>query len=128
MSNEKELLNDNIVNEELNENEELSSTEEALNYLALEEEIKRIENFNKDFEVTDCVKKEKYYEKGMVQAETLIAMMKAMVGQGIDYSNAIQICSNYMTNEYNLELNKMTCEHNERVAKVQQIQAQQSQI
>lgn len=128
MSNEKELLNDNIVNEEINENEELSNTEEALNYLALEEEIKRIENFDKDFEVTNCVKNEKYYAKGMVQAETLIAMMKAMVGQGIDYSNAIQICSNYMTNEYNLELNKMTCEYNERVAKVQQIQAQQSQI
>lgn len=128
MSNEKELLVEDVVNEEVSENEESSFTEDALNYLALEEEAKRIDNFDKDFEVTDYVKKEKHYNKGMAQAETLIAMMKIMVGQGIDYSNAIQICSNYMTNEYNLELNKMTCEHNERVAKVQQIQAQQSQI
>lgn len=128
MSNEKEVLVEDVVNEEVSENEESSFTEDALNYLALEEEVKRIDNFDKDFEVTDYVKKEKHYNKGMAQAETLIAMMKIMVGQGIDYSNAIQICSNYMTNEYNLELNKMTCEHNERVAKVQQIQAQQSQI
>lgn len=120
MSNEKELLNDNIVNEDINENEEdgnFDDIEYALALMQLEEEAVRTENFAKKFDPSKEALNSEIYRNGIVLAETIVGMTKCMVEGGLDYNNALTLTSNYITSKQNIEL-----------AKVQQIQAQQSQI
>ena len=91
--------------------------EELLNLLAVQEEEKRIENFEKDFEISEKTKASDLYKEAMVVAETIVSMTRTLVNAGVDYNNGLSLVSNFLTNKQNLEL-----------AKVQQIQAQQNQI
>ena len=63
--------------------------------LALAEETNRLSNLKNDYEVSEETKKDKFFEEGMIVAETITAMVKEMVKNGIDYTNAIQIANNY---------------------------------
>ena len=69
--------------------------EEQMELLALAEETSRLSNLKNDYEVSEETKKDKFFKEGMVVAETIIAMVKEMVKNGIDYTNAIQIANNY---------------------------------
>ena len=50
-------------------------------------------------------------------AESIVAGVRVMIDGGIDYNNALQLCSNVIQNKQNLEIAKLT-----------QIQAQNNQI
>ena len=69
--------------------------EEQMELLALAEETSRLSNLKNDYEVSEETKKDKFFEEGMIVAETITAMVKEMVKNGIDYTNAIQIANNY---------------------------------
>jgi hypothetical protein len=120
-----EVKNENIGFEQQNTcdckdcncGESIPNSEELLNLLAVQEEEKRIEKFESDFEVSEKTKASDLYKEGMVVAETIISMTKTLVNAGVDYNNGLSLVSNFLTNKQNLEL-----------AKVQQIQAQQNQI
>ena len=63
--------------------------------LAVAEEAGRLSNLKKGYEVCEETKDSKFFKEGMQITETLIAMVKEMVHNGIDYTNAVQIANNY---------------------------------
>lgn len=69
--------------------------EEQMELLALADETARLENLKRDYEVSEETEKDKFYKDGMIITETLVAMVKEMVHNGIDYTNAVQIANNY---------------------------------
>ena len=77
------------------EEEKYPLIEEQMELLALAEETSRLSNLKDDYEVSEETKKDKFFKEGMVVAETITAMVKEMVKNGIDYTNAIQIANNY---------------------------------
>ena len=81
--------------EEEEEEEKYPLIEEQMELLALAEETSRLSNLKNDYEVSEETAKDKFFKEGMVVAETITAMVKEMVKNGIDYTNAIQIANNY---------------------------------
>ena len=81
--------------EEYEEEEKYPLIEEQMELLALAEETSRLSNLKNDYEVSEETAKDKFYKDGMIVAETITAMVKEMVKNGIDYTNAIQIANNY---------------------------------
>ena len=81
--------------EEEYEKEKYPLIEEQMELLALAEEANRLSNLKNDYEVSEETAKDKFYKDGMVVAETITAMVKEMVNNGIDYTNAVQIANNY---------------------------------
>lgn len=81
--------------EEEYEEEKYPLIEEQMELLALAEETSRLSNLKNDYEVSEETEKDKFYKDGMVITETLVAMVKEMVHNGIDYTNAVQIANNY---------------------------------
>ena len=53
----------------------------------------------------------------ITMAESVVAGVRVMVEGGIDYANALTVCSNYLQNKHNLEM-----------AAINQIQADKNQI
>ena len=81
--------------EEYEEEEKYPLIEERMELLALAEETSRLSNLKNDYEVSEETAKDEFFKEGMVVAETITAMIKEMVKNGIDYTNAIQIANNY---------------------------------
>lgn len=77
------------------EEEKYPLIEEQMELLALAEETSRLSNLKNDYKVSEETEKDKFYKDGMVVAETITAMVKEMVHNGIDYTNAVQIANNY---------------------------------
>ena len=77
------------------EEEKYPLIEEQMELLALAEETNRLSNLKDDYEVSEETKDSKFFKEGMQITETLIAMVKEMVHNGIDYTNAVQIANNY---------------------------------
>ena len=82
--------------EEDYEEEKYPLIEEQMELLALAEETSRLSNLKNDYEVSEETAKDKFFKEGMVVAETITAMVKEMVNNGIDYTNAVQIANNYL--------------------------------
>ena len=81
--------------EEEEEEKKYPLIEEQMELLALAEETSRLSNLKNDYEVSEETAKDKFYKDGMIVAETITAMIKEMVHNGIDYTNAVQIANNY---------------------------------
>ena len=77
------------------EKEKYPLIEEQMELLALAEETSRLSNLKNDYEVSEETAKDKFYKDGMVVAKTITAMVKEMVNNGIDYTNAVQIANSY---------------------------------
>ena len=77
------------------EEEKYPLIEEQMELLALAEETSRLSNLKNDYKVSEETAKDKFYKDGMIVAETITAMIKEMVHNGIDYTNAVQIANNY---------------------------------
>ena len=86
---------DDYEEDEYEEEEKYPLIEEQMELLALAEETSRLSNLKNDYEVSEETAKDKFFKEGMVVAETITAMVKEMVKNGIDYTNAIQIANNY---------------------------------
>ena len=78
--------------------------------LALTEEMIRQENlYNKEFDVSEKTKNTEIYQEMIVMAESVVAGLRVLVDGGVDYNNALQLCSNQIQNRQNLELAKYNC-------------------
>ena len=77
------------------EEEKYPLIEEQMELLALADETSRLSNLKNDYKVSEETEKDKFYKDGMIVAETITAMVKEMVHNGIDYTNAVQIANNY---------------------------------
>ena len=86
--------------------------------LGIVEEVTRQENlYEKEFEASEETKATDLYKEMIVMAESIVAGVRVMIEGGIDYNNALQLCSNHIQNKQNLEIAKLT-----------QIQVQNNQI
>ena len=81
--------------EEDYEEEKYPLIEEQMELLALAEETSRLSNLKNDYKVSEETAKDKFFKDGMIVVETITAMVKEMVHNGIDYTNAVQIANNY---------------------------------
>ena len=78
--------------------------------LALNEEMIRQENlYNKEFDASEKTKNTEIYQEMIVMAESVVAGLRVLVEGGVDYNNALQLCSNQIQNRQNLELAKYNC-------------------
>ena len=80
------------------------------NQLALNEEMIRQENlYDKEFDASEKTKNTEIYQEMIIMAESVVAGLRVLVSGGIDYNNALQLCSNQIQNRQNLELAKYNC-------------------
>ena len=78
--------------------------------LALNEEMIRQENlYDKEFNASEETKNTEIYQEMIVMAESVVAGLRILVSGGVDYNNALQLCSNHIQNKQNLELAKYNC-------------------
>ena len=78
--------------------------------LALNEEMIRQENlYDKEFDASEKTKNTEIYQEMIVMAESVVAGLRVLVDGGVDYNNALQLCSNQSQNRQNLELAKYNC-------------------
>ena len=78
--------------------------------LALNEEMIRQENlYNKEFDASEKTKDTELYQEMIIMAESIVAGLRVLIDGGVDYNNALQMCSNQIQNRQNLELAKYNC-------------------
>jgi len=110
------------MNEELNQVEEMEEeyigSEEQMGLIAVDEELKRIQiQDNPKSEISEDVKNSDFYKDSMSYIDIIGAGFQKLIGYGIDYNNAVSISNNVYQNTIN-----------ERLAKIQQVQAEQNQV
>ena len=110
-------LEDFNESEEFEEDDELDPERMAGLLACQEEEIRQQALYTEEFEVTEGVPNSDLFNGMMAMAECVTASVRKMVKGGIDYANALTICSNYLQNQHNLEM-----------AKIGQVQADKNQI
>ena len=80
------------------------------NQLALNEEMIRQENlYDKEFDASEETKNTEIYQEMIIMAESVVAGLRVLVSGGVDYNNALQLCSNHIQNRQSLELAKYNC-------------------
>ena len=95
---------------ECEEKVDKDDVEVMANQLALNEEMIRQENlYDKEFDASEETKNTEIYQEMIVMAESVVAGLRVLVSGGIDYNNALQLCSNQIQNKQNLELAKYNC-------------------
>lgn len=100
----KEIYGDCVAEDDAEEycedyDEENMSYEEEMGKLSVAEEVRRLEAIKGEFEPLDITLKSRFYNKGIEIAETIVAMVKVMNNNGIDYQNALTIANNYFMAE-----------------------------
>lgn len=110
-------LEDFNESEEFEEDDELDPERMAGLLACQEEELRQQALYTEEFEVSEGVANSDLFNGMMAMAECVTASVRKMVKGGIDYANALTICSNYLQNQHNLEM-----------AKIGQVQADKNQI
>ena len=106
--NKEELLD--LIFSFVEEEVDKDDVEVMANQLALNEEMIRQENlYDKEFDASEETKNTEIYQEMIVMAESVVAGLRVLVAGGIDYNNALQLCSNQIQNRQNLELAKYNC-------------------
>ena len=92
------------------EDADKDDVEVMANQLALNEEMIRQENlYDKEFDASEETKNTEIYQEMIVTAESVVAGLRVLVSGGVDYNNALQLCSNHIQNRQSLELAKYNC-------------------
>lgn len=95
---------------ECEEKVDKDETEVMASKLALNEEMIRQENlYDKEFDASEKTKNTEIYQEMIIMAESVVAGLRVLVEGGVDYNNALQLCSNQIQNRQNLELAKYNC-------------------
>ena len=95
---------------ECEEKVDKDDVEVMANQLALNEEMIRQENlYDKEFDASEETKNTEIYQEMIVMAESVVAGLRVLVSGGVDYNNALSLCSQVMLNKQNLELAKYNC-------------------
>lgn len=95
---------------ECEEKVDKDETEVMASKLALNEEMIRQENlYDKEFDASEKTKNTEIYQEMIVMAESVVVGLRVLVEGGVDYNNALQLCSNQIQNRQNLELAKYNC-------------------
>ena len=114
-----EVLEKEIEEEEIEEPVDESNPETVAGWLACqEEEIRQRRLYEKEMpEISEETLNSELFNDMITMAESVVAGVRVMVEGGIDYANALTVCSNYLQNKHNLEM-----------ATINQVQADKNQI
>ena len=83
-----------------------------------EEEIRQKRLYEEEMpEISEETLNSELFNDMITMAESVVAGVRVMVEGGIDYANALTVCSNYLQNKHNLEM-----------ASINQVQADKNQI
>lgn len=83
-----------------------------------EEEIRQRRLYEEEMpELSEETLNSELFNDMITMAESVVAGVRVMVEGGIDYANALTVCSNYLQNKHNLEM-----------ASINQVQADKNQI
>ena len=83
-----------------------------------EEEIRQRRLYEEEMpELSEKTLHSELFHDMITMAESVVAGVRVMVEGGIDYANALTVCSNYLQNKHNLEM-----------ATINQVQADKNQI
>lgn len=83
-----------------------------------EEEIRQRRLYEEEMpELSEETLNSELFNDMITMAESVVAGVRVMVEGGIDYANALTICSNFLQNKHNLEM-----------ASINQVQADKNQI
>ena len=83
-----------------------------------EEEIRQKRLYEEEMpEISEETLNSELFNDMITMAESVVAGVRVMVEGGIDYANALTVCSNYLQNKHNLEM-----------ATINQVQADKNQI
>ena len=111
-------LEDFNESEDFDEDDDLDPERMAGLLACQEEEIRQRRLYEEDMpELSKETLDSELFNDMITMAESVIAGVRVMVEGGIDYANALTICSNYLQNQHNLEM-----------AKIGQVQADKNQI
>jgi hypothetical protein len=117
----KEELNQDIdlVEDIENDTEEICpSVDEQAEWIALQEEIERIQiQHNPISKVSQPTLESAFYKESMIFAETIGEVFQKLLGYGVDYNNAMAIASGLVQNDAG-----------SKQLKIQQANQEQSQI
>ena len=115
-----EDLNDFMdSDEESKESTDEQNPEIIAGWLACqEEEIRQRRLYEEEMpELSEETLNSELFNDMITMAESVVAGVRVMVEGGIDYANALTVCSNYLQNKHNLEM-----------ATINQVQADKNQI
>ena len=114
-----EVLEKEIEEEELEEDFDESNPEIMAGWLACqEEEIRQKRLYEEEMpKISEETLNSELFNDMITMAESVVAGVRVMVEGGIDYANALTVCSNYLQNKHNLEM-----------ATINQIQTDKNQI
>ena len=83
-----------------------------------EEEIRQRRLYEEEMpELSEETLNSELFNDMITMAESVVAGVRVMVEGGIDYANALTVCSNFLQNKHNLE-----------IASINQVQADKNQI
>ena len=83
-----------------------------------EEEIRQKRLYEEEMpEISEETLNSELFNDMITMAESVVAGVRVMVEGGIDYANALTVCSNFLQNKHNLEM-----------ASINQVQADKNQI
>lgn len=115
---------------ELNEEDTIESLSKEqlveLVYNLLNQKDKEIQIGTDELETISIDKSE--FKKGVKSISSICGSLSALMSVGVDLQSAIELVLNERNISYNLELNKMTCDSNERQVKIQGVKTEQNQI
>lgn len=90
------------------EDEDLS-TQEKMDILSIEEELRRRElQENPTSTVSEGTKNTDLYKENMAKVETIGAMIQKLIGFGMDYSNAVTVAMSLIKDGHELKLAKIS--------------------
>ena len=106
-------------NEESEEPVDEQNPEIIAGWLACqEEEIRQKRLYEEEMpEISEETLNSELFNDMITMAESVVAGVRVMVEGGIDYANALTVCSNFLQNKHNLEM-----------ASINQVQADKNQI
>ena len=106
-------------NEESEEPVDEQNPEIIAGWLACqEEEIRQRRLYEEEMpELSEETLNSELFNDMITMAESVVAGVRVMVEGGIDYANALTVCSNFLQNKHNLEM-----------ASINQVQADKNQI
>ena len=106
-------------NEESEEPVDEQNPEIIAGWLACqEEEIRQRRLYEEEMpELSEKTLHSELFHDMITMAESVVAGVRVMVEGGIDYANALTVCSNFLQNKHNLEM-----------ASINQVQADKNQI
>ena len=105
--------------EETEEPSDEKNPEIIAGWLACQEEgIRQKRLYEEEMpEISEETLNSELFNDMITMAESVVAGVRVMVEGGIDYANALTVCSNYLQNKHNLEM-----------ATINQVQADKNQI